>query len=208
MGNFKKKLKDKWRKTLFINDRKRLENTDFTIISNNCWGGNVSRDLDVKHHSPFVGLFIYSPDYLKICKDLDYYMKQELQFIETSKYDSVNKQRESMSYPLALLGDVELNFQHYDSEKEADLKWNRRKERINWENIFFKFEESFGATPDLLSEFDRLPHKNKIIFTEEKYPNLTNAVHFTTYDLANRNKHYHRYFDIVEWLNTGKIVRY
>ena len=190
MGNFKKKLKDKWRKTLFINDRKRLENTDFTIISNNCWGGNVSRDLDVPYHSPFVGMFIYTDDYLKLCANLEYYLKQDLEFIETSKRAAINERRKNEPFPLARLGDIELNLQHYKSKEEAESKWKRRIERMNWDNLYFKLDENFGATPEDLIEFDNLPHKNKIIMTEHNYPELKNAVHFKDFSLKSRMENY------------------
>lgn len=207
MATFKKNIKNKIRQTLFLTKRKRLKNHDFTIISNNCWGGNVSTDFNIQHQSPFVGMFIMSEDYLKLCENLDYYMKQELKFIEISKWDNINERRKTEHYPLAVLGDVELNMQHYKNKDEVLSKWNRRRERINWDNLYFKFEENYGATPEMLATFDNLPYDNKIIFTEQNYLHLKSAVHFTNFDLKSRMEHYTRFFDITEWLNTGKIVR-
>ena len=38
--------------------------------------------------------------------------------------------------PIGILDDIEVIFLHYKSEDEAYQKWNRRKERIVWDNIF------------------------------------------------------------------------
>jgi uncharacterized protein (DUF1919 family) len=37
--------------------RIRLKNQDFTIISNDCWGGGVYEDLQLQYTTPMVGLF-------------------------------------------------------------------------------------------------------------------------------------------------------
>ena len=40
-----------------------LQNTNFSIISNNCWGGYVYQEQNLPYQSPFVGLFLYAKDY-------------------------------------------------------------------------------------------------------------------------------------------------
>ncbi|MBV5343054.1 DUF1919 domain-containing protein, partial [bacterium] len=45
--------------------RKQNKNLDFTIISNNCWGGGIYEDLNLKYNSPTVGLFFYAPCYIE-----------------------------------------------------------------------------------------------------------------------------------------------
>lgn len=48
----------KVRRNLFADIRRKgLENTDFTIISNNCWGGMVYESYNLPKQSPTVGLF-------------------------------------------------------------------------------------------------------------------------------------------------------
>lgn len=39
------------------------------------------------------------------------------------------------------LDDIEVVFLHYKSEEEAYQKWNRRKKRINYNNLIFKFND-------------------------------------------------------------------
>lgn len=45
-------------------ERKKINCTDFSIISNNCWGGFVYQKFGIKYTSPTVGLFIYENDYV------------------------------------------------------------------------------------------------------------------------------------------------
>ena len=55
----------KVRRNLFADIRRKgLENTDFTIISNNCWGGMVYESYNLPKQSPTVGLFFMASDYI------------------------------------------------------------------------------------------------------------------------------------------------
>ena len=55
--------------------RKKLNNTDFTIISNNCWGGICYDHFGIEKQSPTVGCFIMTDDYLTFIENLDYYLE-------------------------------------------------------------------------------------------------------------------------------------
>ena len=68
-------------------------NPNFTIISNNCWAGHVYRYFNVPYQTPTIGLFIFSEDYVKFCKQLKDYLSSELKFIsiEESKYKDILK---------------------------------------------------------------------------------------------------------------------
>ena len=160
--------------------RKRLLQTDFTIISNNCWGGVISQYLGVRYNSPTVGLVIFPEDYLNFCADLKRYLDIELIFIElkdSKMADRFQSQLHSCAdFPVGVLGDIEIYFMHYKSEQEAYEKWNRRKERINWDKMLFKLSERDGTTEDQLMAFAKLPY-NKIIFTQEKYRDIDSAVY-------------------------------
>lgn len=39
-------------------NRKRLKNTDFSLITNNCVGGIISHDMHLQFRSPTVNLFL------------------------------------------------------------------------------------------------------------------------------------------------------
>lgn len=50
----------KVRRNLFADIRRKgLENTDFTIISNNCWGGMVYESYNLPKQSPTVDYFLW-----------------------------------------------------------------------------------------------------------------------------------------------------
>lgn len=130
--------------------RRRLKNKNFTIICDNCWAGKVYQELGLPYQTPFVGMFVFSPDYIKMLKNLKYYLGGNipLTFVKESKYikDFDN------AYPLALLDDIELHFLHYADEEEATQKWNRRLERIHWDNLYFKFNDNDACTYEFIFE--------------------------------------------------------
>lgn len=147
-----------------------IKSRDFTIISNNCWAGSVYRYFGMPYLSPTVGLYFFSSDYLKFVSDLRHYMSTELEFIscEESNYSEIIKVRNQADVPIARLDDVEIVFLHYKTEQEAKEKWDRRKERINWNNIFIKFSKMNCCTQEHLKRFSQLPFKNKFMFNTEK----------------------------------------
>lgn len=191
--------------------RKNLKNKNFTIISNNCFGGSVYEDLHVQYQTPTIGLFFYAPCYIKFVKDFKKYINTPLKFKEKSFYDKANDKRERMYYPIGVLDDIEIQFLHYENEKEAFEKWNRRIKRINPANIFFVFSDRDLCTKEHLLEFDNLPYENKIIFTSKHHPELKSAVWLKTYkndkmvgDLYKYRWSYRVYFNVVRWLNNSK----
>lgn len=175
---------------------------EFYIISNNCWGGDLYQILNVKFNTPFIGLFINAPCYLKLLKNPEkYLLNTGIEFIRTSKYEI-----SAVSYPIGKIDDIEIHFLHYKSEAEAKEKWNRRIQRMDWDKNkwFVKIDDRDHCSDDLIHEFHTLNYPNKISFTKRKFdfsenlqlnnPNDMILLH-TTNNL----------FDFVQWLNTGNI---
>ena len=149
-------------------NRLKLKNKDFTIISNNCWGGFVYQKFGLQYTSPTIGLFFIGIDYIKFCEKLDYYTSVELKFIpyeESKNYSLLNKESR---YPVGVLDDIEVYFMHYKSEKEALLKWKKRCERINYEKVLFKISQREGYTKKDIEDFMNLKWKNKIAFSYDQ----------------------------------------
>ena len=109
----------------------RLRSSRVTIISDNCWGGIVYKTLGLECISPFKNLFLKEEHYLKLLSDFQYYMEQELRFAYYCE-DEVKK----VKYPVMCLGDVEIHFNHDVDGEAATQKWERRKEKINYDNLF------------------------------------------------------------------------
>lgn len=186
--------------------RSHLKNPNFTILSNNCWGGHVYRYFGLPYNSPTIGLYFYSEDYLRFLSNIKEYLQMKMIFIpiEESRFYEFIKKKNEKKHPVGLLGDVEIHFLHYQSEIEALGKWNRRCERIIWDNIFIKHSEQNICSLDNLKQFDDLPFKNKIVFTSKDY-GLKSQILFKEYagqgGVLNDALHFRKYIDLIRWIN-------
>jgi len=165
-----------------------VKNKNFVIISDDCWGGSVYQWYKRPYNSPFVGLFLYAPCYMKLLSDFDYYMDKKLEFVDATKYPDLPK-----IYPVGVLGDIEIHFPHYTTEEEAEKKWKRRtlrmKEETNKDNYFFKFSDGAGATADDFESFHKLPFKNRLSISIKEYEPLNGGDHIKMYEsYGNKNE--------------------
>ncbi len=153
--------------------KRSIKKRDFTIISNNCWAGRTYQYLDMPYLSPTVGLYFFASDYIKFISDLKHYLNTPLNFIkpEESKYFEELKIRNQLDKPIGILDDVEIVFLHYKSKEEAFEKWNRRKERVNFENVILKFSWMNLCDEKHMETFDALPFKNKILIIDASRKN-------------------------------------
>lgn len=179
----------------------------FTIISNNCWGGFVYQWFNLEYNSPTIGLYLFSDDYIKFIYDIKKYLAIKPEFItleESRHYKTLKKYGGgNLKCPIGKFDDIEIIFLHYKSSEEVLDKWNRRKKRICWDNIFFKMSEQNDCTREHLLEFDRLPAKNKVLFTSKDY-GLKSQILYTEYLNADHViddiKHFRRYINVTRWL--------
>ena len=115
--------------------RKRLYNKDFTILASDCNGTFMYHDMGLPFLSPTINLTIGMNDFVKMLENLEWYMQQDIVELK-GEY----------KYPAGNLGGIKINFVHYESFDEGVLKWNERKERINWDNLFIVGSEKSGCT--------------------------------------------------------------
>lgn len=144
--------------------RKRLDNLNFSIIASNCVGTIIYHDLDLPFLSPTINLTIEMDDFIRFAENLKWYMEQEIVELKGEK-----------GCPAGMLGDVKINFVHYDTFEEGVRKWEERKERINWDNLLLIGSERDGCSYETLERFDRLPYENKVILTRVRYPEISSA---------------------------------
>lgn len=151
-----------------------LTNRDFTIVSDNCWGGYVYRHYGLRYRSPFVGLFLFPQCYIELLEQFDESLASELDFIDAgaSKYPQVRESRgRSGEYPIGTLrGSVEIHFLHYRTPDEAQAKWLERKRRISHDNVLFKMSDRLGPAPELVRRFDALPFRHKLFLAAQPHP--------------------------------------
>lgn len=115
---------------------KRLVNHDFSLFCNNCTGGVILHDLGLRFNSPTINLNIQPREFINFVNNLRDYMRCELEEIHDASVD----------FPVGRLslpkdgGDVYVKFVHYSSFKCAKEKWEERKNRIDWTNVFVLLE--------------------------------------------------------------------
>ena len=181
----------------------------FCIISNNCWGGEVYKDLNLHYNTPFIGLFIPPLCFVKLCNNLPWYLAQDIKFIETSKYDFYELERKKNKYPVALLYDVEIHFQHYSDNEEVIEKWYRRKDRMpkNSDLWFIKGCDREIDNWDIIKKkWNQIPYK-KVFFLSNKNLEINGSVWiFESKDKQVTDgkalyKISKNYINIVNWLN-------
>jgi uncharacterized protein (DUF1919 family) len=151
-----------------------LENRDFTIVSDNCWGGYVYRHFGLPYRSPFVGLFLFPSCYLELLEDFERSMAAEPEFIEASAskhQEQLAATGSSGSYPIGRLrGSVEIHFLHFASATDAKAAWLRRRRHINPDNMLFKMSDRLGPTPEQVRAFDALPFRHKVFLAADDHP--------------------------------------
>lgn len=203
MGRVRNKLNDKVRIVINHRNRKRLKNHDFSLLANNCNGGFILHDLGMRFNSPFVNLWMRPDEYIKMLSDLKGYLSEELSFIKEDNID----------YPVGFLRDARIYFEHYNSEKEAKEKWDERKKRLNYDNLFVLLVDKDGCNNSDLKQFERLPYRNKVIFSNRPHQELRNAFYIKGFENQESigdcfsfvpnmiGRKYYDQFDYVEWFN-------
>ena len=131
------------------------------------------------YQTPFVGMFVFSPDYIKMLKNLKYYLSGNipLTFVKESKYikDFDN------AYPLALLDDIDIShfsFREYGEDvPKRYYSWSQKHglKSINLIDgkivikhpLYTHFQKRTIECPEfeLVESFYVIP--NKLVFGEE-----------------------------------------
>lgn len=149
--------------------KKKITKFNFTIISNNCWGGLVYESYQLPKQTPTAGMFFMAEEYIKFVCNLEHYVKEcTLDFIdpESARHKEFYKQDKRFgNFPIGLLDDVEIALLHFHSKEEAKEKWERRCDRIHWDSLLVKMNDQNNCTYEQAECFMNLPYKNKLFFT-------------------------------------------
>lgn len=144
-----------------------------TIIAEACYGGYIYNQLGMKFYSPFINTRIFERDYLRLLYNFEYYMSQniklarDIQDIEEMEASIGQKEISwgKMGYPIAELGDIALHAIHANNLNQYFKEWNRRKLRINWDNIWIMM---IIESDEMAEQFSKIKYKNKVGFYFKK----------------------------------------
>ena len=192
--------------------RKRLRNTSFSLISNNCIGGVISHDLELQFRSPTIDLYFTDEDFILFCQHLRYYLALPVEQVDSG-----------LDYPVgALYGDygtVRIYFMHYGSFEQAKAKWEERSSRVDFDNLFVIMEPK-KYSQALLEQFDKLDLPHKVVLLDSRHPEIRSSFpivglfygksgvkgNLLTYP-KRRLRRYVDLFDYVAFFNKGIIRR-
>lgn len=152
--------------------RLQLKNAQPTIIASNCIGTFMYYDMKMQFRSPTINLSFDMNDYVRFLENLQWYLEQPVVPFEDTRFN----------YPCGMVGDVEIRFNHYKTIEEAATKWEERKKRIDWNNLFIIGIDGDNCTYESLERFDALPYKDKVIFTHKPYPEVASAYYLPGFE--------------------------
>lgn len=191
----------------------RVRSRNFTIISNDCFGGMAYEELGMRYESPFVGLFVVPEDYVRLLQNLRESVEGPIRFRAESQHERINAWRAETRrrYPVGVIGDgVELHFLHYLDPATAESKWRRRVARIHWHNLRVKMGwHEHPRIEALLQEFDALPFESKLIVAPQPIPGTRSCIALRDFSTDGTQQYWraHKAFDVAAWLERGEIRR-
>lgn len=156
--------------------KKKLNNKKLTIISQNCIGCVVYHELGLQFDSPTINGYFESEDYLKFLTKLKYYLSIKPIFAF-----------EKDGYPVCKIDDILFYAVHYKTFDEFLVKWEKRKERVNYDNIFVIMNERDNCSYEIIKKFDKLKYKNKVIFTLKEYKDISSSFQIKVPDKSHKD---------------------
>lgn len=184
---------------------------EIIVISNTCVGAEIYHNFKMEYTSPFIGTLIPNDEeYLKLCRNVLYYINIEPVFNMEPKNGTVFDQQNDgkyykhksikTPYPVIHLEDIEIHCIH-DTFENAKAKWLRRvqraKEIIERDNfmifnclVITELLNSHENTSDFIKEFTEINDDNiieNIFIGPEQYCSNKNYIIDNRYDV-NLNK--------------------
>ena len=188
--------------------RNKLKRTEFTIVSNNCWGGVCYEHYGLIKQSPTIGMYFYPDDYLKLISNVKHYFSTEMRIIsaEESKHYAELERDNACMYYIGVIDDIEAVLVHYKNSDLAVEKWKRRCSRVNYDNLLFKFCQQNGCTETQLEMFDNMELPgNKFMFVTNSNYRYKCAVYYRGFEkkqqIDNDTFYWDRFLDVTKLLN-------
>lgn len=156
--------------------KRKLSNQSFSIISSDCFGSFIYHDMGLKFYSPTINLLFAKEDFWTFLGDLEGFLSSDVEEIEDP----------TVAYPKGEIycggKSVTLNFMHYKSFDEARAKWNERKQRVDFQNLYILQTITHSTQTDI-ETFEKLPFAHKLLLTDQ---NPSNSEHIVTHPVFSK----------------------
>jgi len=139
-----------------------VKRSNFTIISNDCVGGVLYKRMNKFFLSPFINLYLEIDDYF-------FLLSHFYEIINLPVEENKNK-NSNIKFPVGKITyknkSINIYFMHYPSFQIALQKWNERKQRIKYNDMYIILNLTNNLNikyvENILNKFEQLPFKNKI----------------------------------------------
>ena len=193
-------------------NRAGLEEREFTVLSNDCWGQALYEGYGLPLQTPLAGSGMYADCFIRFLSDIEGYLRSPLRFVRNTRHVALGRVRnQRWPWPIAVLReDVEVHFLHHRSEDACRRVWEAGCEKLQLKRIAVKFSvDKDGATEEHVRRFAAMPFERKLLISRNHHPGIACAVEIPNY-VANGAVMFRRsikHFDCTHWLNTGEILR-
>lgn len=195
---------ENYRSEFAKNISKKLIKEKFTIISDDCWGGQIYRQLLIPYYTPTVGLWIGGDDYFRFIENLHAPDATDIFAIKSKA-----------TYPIGQSPYAKFHFLHYENFDIAKETFIRRYQRINWDNLLYKIDlEKPVFELEHVRRWNELKLPNSIAFYSNRVlENWGDEIHNGLYiknwsiDGAAMFDISRSYFNIFQWLDKGYIQK-
>ena len=180
-----------------------------SIIASNCIGGLLYHDLRMRFDTPTINLFFTAHDFVVFLSDLKKYLSITPSDFRLSSDDG-------KGYPVGKLDDIELHFVHYKTVEECVLKWEERKKRIDFDNLYVIFTDRNGLTLEDLKAFLSMDYRKIVYVSKKQFCLSEECIYIPGFEKAESvpemqryadvfgHRYYEKYYDVVKWLNEKK----
>lgn len=201
-----------------IRNSKKIKNNDITLISQNCLGGVIYHDFGMPLNSPTINMFIEDENFVKLVENIEHYLSITPQPVCDRYIDPIDP---SIIYPKIRIDDIELCCLHYNDCNDAIDAWERRKARVNLNNIVVIANSwNLHDNLDLIKRVCSTKYKT-VCFCDKEYGNIEGCVYLkgdfwkrdrrgivrpniTDFVPNTTTRYYEKYINILDVLNSGK----
>lgn len=134
------------------------DKTGISIISQNCIGGVLMHEYNMKFLTPTINCYMSMPDFVSFCENLSDNLCVDLQECD-----------ENAAFSIANLNELRIMGVHYKTFDEFREAWNKRKQRVNLDKNLLIMTDRDGFTEKLLPRIAKLPYE-KVLFSHIEYP--------------------------------------